>query len=192
MIELQYPDKISLNLLQRINQLVDAGYLHFIETDHDDDYHDHHFCVNDGLNHLMRIGDDHYFSLTIAEYDDPYTKSEVFITGGKSYERYRNLTDDDSRIEIIEFQESNEFLENVTFEDAKLFAFSLNEKGKVGWRLPTYTECQNYFGYLQQFGVGDYYYWTSDCDDIWSNRIKLISRQVADAIAVRCDVLIAV
>jgi hypothetical protein len=191
MIELQYPDKISLNLLQRINQLVDAGYLHFIETDHDDDYHDHLFCVNDGLNHLIRVGDDHYFELTIAEYDGPTTKSEVLVTGSKSYDRCRNITDDDVSIEIIEFESSDAFLENVTHEDAKLFAFSLNEKGKTGWRLPTYTECQNHFTYVGYPTVQEnYFYWTND--DFWCNRNPVFAVEFADVIAVRCEVLVVV
>lgn len=192
MIELYYPDKMEPELLNRISQLVDAGYLHYINTEDEGDYYDHYFCVNDGLNHIIRVDGNHYFELTIAEYDDQSAKSEVFVAGGYSPDYSRTLSDT-SIVEIIEFEVADTFFDDVSHEDAKLFAFSLKENGKLGWRLPTDKECDNYFGYLSRDrGIETYYYWTAD--GFWSNYrySNTVKPVIADTIAVRTEVLMVV
>lgn len=194
MIQLYYPDKIEPELLNRISHLVDAGYLHDISSEDKGDYndYDHQFTVNDNLNHKIRVGDDHYSHLIIVEYTDSAQESEVFVSGIEIYDYCRNITTEHINIEIIQFEVSEQIVENVTHEEARLFAFSLKDNGKTGWRLPTYTECENELNYLRLYGTETCYYWT--IDDFWTNRNPIFEVDLANAnaIAVRNKVLITV
>ena len=51
----------------------------------------------------------------------------------------------------------NEIL--ATWEDAKLFCFSLNINGKTGWRLPTKEELSEIYQSVNDFE--EWYYWSS-------------------------------
>lgn len=190
MIKIYYPDKIEPELLNRISQLVDAGYLHYIRTEDEGDYYEHYYCVNDGLNHKICVGDDHYFEIIIVEFIDPSQESEVLVSTNQIYDNCRNITTEHITIEIIQFEVADQIVENVTREEASLFAFSLKENEKIGWRLPTYTECENELSYLRQYGEETCYYWTTD--DFWSNRNPIFEVDSADAIAVRSEVLMVV
>ena len=49
----------------------------------------------------------------------------------------------------------------LTWEDAKLYCFSLNANNKTGWRLPTLEELY-YVRENLDSNFGHYYYWSSE------------------------------
>ena len=53
-----------------------------------------------------------------------------------------------------------EYIKRMSFEDSKLYCFSLNIDGKIGWRLPTYVE------YINIDGLGGWY-----DDDEWKHKV---------------------
>lgn len=187
-MNLYYPNKLNPSLLNRISQLVDKGYLQYIGSENKGDCIDYQFTLIDNLYHKIRVDNDHYSHLIIVEYTNHTKESEVFVAGIELYDKYRNITTEPISIEIIHFEVADQIVENTTHEEAKLFAFSLIDNGKIGWRLPTYTECENELNYLRRYNTETCFFWTTD--DVWSNRNPIFEVDLAIAIAVRDKVLI--
>ena len=66
-----------------------------------------------------------------------------------------------------------------TWEEARVYCFSLNIDGKVGWRLPTGEELKDIYKTDNEYAT-DWYHWTADDWDFSGTSHKLYVRPIRD------------
>lgn len=194
MINLLHPEQANSIIINKLNSLIEKGYLVHDFTKKRRAVTEHQYKTKPNINLLL---DGHYFDqFWVGE----ILNDETCYALSTSKDDCVHLAETD-KIQVVDFRFKSlykNYKETDDFQEATQLCSQLTSGGKTDWRFPTLEECKTHFyfegcSYLiddTMYEDDTEYYWT-DQGTIFSNFGKSIVNNVTEAfaIAVRNELL---